>query len=141
MVSKIVKQIAKLETKKLEELREIYGNLYHTEVVPGYKSQLIRKIAYRLQELEYGFLPDKYLKKRQVLADSTAKGKKFGEMSYFKPVTGTKIMKEYHGVVYEVETTAEGFICNGLFFKSLSALASKITGHKTNGLKFFGVKK
>ena len=141
MASSTVKQIAKLETKTLEELREIYGNLYNTEVVPSYKSQLIQKIAYRLQELEYGFLPDKYVKKRQALADSVAKGKKFGEMSYFKPINGTRIMKEYHDVVYEVETTAEGFICRGLFYKSLSALASKITGHKTNGLKFFGVKK
>ena len=61
-----------------------------------------------------------------------SKGKKFGEMSYFKPVAGTKIMKEYHDVVYEVEATAEGFICGVLFYKSLSALAPKITGHKTD---------
>ena len=67
-----------------------------------------------------------------------SKGKKFGEMSYFKPVAGTKIMKEYHDLVYEVEATAEGFICGVLFYKSLSALAPKITGHKTNDLKFFG---
>ena len=102
---------------------------------------MIQKISYRLQELEYGFLSEKYVKKSDSLANEMSKGKKFGKMLYFKPINGTKIMKEYHDVVYEVETIAEGFLCNGLFYKSLSALASKITGHKMNGLKFFRVKK
>jgi hypothetical protein len=48
---------------------------------------------------------------------------------------------EYCKKKYEVETTSEGFMCKGLLYKSLSALATKITGHKTNGLLFFGVKK
>jgi hypothetical protein len=54
---------------------------------------------------------------------------------------GNWICKEYHGKKYEVEAVDDGFVCGGLFYKSLSALANEITGHKTNGLKFFGVQK
>jgi hypothetical protein len=94
-----------------------------------------------LQELEYGFLSEKYVKKLNFLANEMAKGKQFGEISYCKPVNGTRICKEYHGTKYEVESVEDGFVCGGMLYKSLSSLANKITGHKTNGLKFFGVKK
>jgi hypothetical protein len=94
-----------------------------------------------LQELEYGFLSEKYVKRLDFLANEMAKGKQFGEISYCKPACGTRICKEYHGEKYEVESVEGGFVCGGLFYKSLSSLASKITGHKTNGLKFFGIKK
>jgi hypothetical protein len=119
----------------------MYEKLYCEKSSTNSRSQLIKDIAYRLQELEYGFLPEKYTKKLESLANEMSKGKQFGEISYLKPVNGTGICKEYHGVKYEVETTETGFICDGLKYKSLSALAGKITGHKTNGLKFFGVKK
>jgi hypothetical protein len=102
---------------------------------------LIRQIAYKLQELEYGFLSEKYVKKLNFLANEMAKGKQFGEISYCKPINGTRICKEYHGTKYEVESVEDGFVCGGFFYKSLSSLANKITGHKTNGLKFFGIKK
>jgi hypothetical protein len=94
-----------------------------------------------MQELEYGFLSDRCAKRLDSAANELAKGKQFGEITYCKPINGTRICKEYHGKKYEVESVDDGFVCGGLFYKSLSALANEITGHKTNGLKFFGVKK
>lgn len=49
--------------------------------------------------------------------------------------------KEYHGIKYEVDYADDGFVCNGMKYNSLSSLATKITGHKTNAPKFFGVSK
>jgi hypothetical protein len=125
----------------MADLRSTYEKLYCEKTRANSRAQLIRQIAYRLQELEYGFLSEKYVKKLDYLANEMAKGKQFGEVSYCRPVNGTRVCKEYRGKKYEVESVEGGFACCGLFYKSLSALASKITGHKTNGLKFFGVKK
>jgi hypothetical protein len=56
-------------------------------------------------------------------------------------VNGTKICKEYKGVTYEIEVVSGGFLCNGFVYKSLSALATKITGNRTNGPLFFKAQK
>jgi hypothetical protein len=86
-------------------------------------------------------LSEKYGKKLERLTDEFEKGKCFAAKKFFKPTHGTRIKRTYNGVNYEVETTQNGFVFEGLQYKSLSALANEITGHKTNGLKFFGVKK
>jgi hypothetical protein len=141
MSNNILKQIVNLKSKSTKELEELYTSLYSEKPTLNSKQQLIRDIAYRLQELEYGFLSEKHNKKLDSLVKEAAKGKKFCKAKYYKPVNGTKICKEYHDQKYEVKTASEGFMYNGLIYKSLSVLATKITGHKTNGLLFFGVKK
>jgi hypothetical protein len=58
----------------------------------------------------------------------------------YKPLIGSKIIKEYHDKTYEILVVDGGFSFKGEIFKSLSAIATKITGTRWNGLKFFGVK-
>ena len=140
MGNNITKQILDLDKKPIKDLRELYEKLYFEEAKSTTRCILIRKIAYRLQELEYGFLSEKHAKKLEKLTNDFDKGKLFAGQRYFKPTRGTKIKRIYNGINYEVETVEDGFICGGMKYKSLSALASKITGNKTNGIKFFGVK-
>lgn len=54
--------------------------------------------------------------------------------------TGTKLVREWHGVVYEVAVVEDGFVWNGTRYRSLSAIARAITGTHWNGLVFFGLK-
>jgi hypothetical protein len=54
-------------------------------------------------------------------------------------MVGTKIVKEYKGKTHEVTVVEEGFSYGGAIFKSLSAVAQKITGTKWNGLRFFNI--
>ncbi|GHT95763.1 hypothetical protein FACS1894122_13550 [Alphaproteobacteria bacterium] len=54
-------------------------------------------------------------------------------------MVGTKIIKEYKGKLIEVLVVNNGFSYSGEIFKSLSAIATQITGTKWNGLKFFQV--
>lgn len=53
--------------------------------------------------------------------------------------TGTKFIRSYKGIKYEVEVTQKGFIYKGKIYKSLSAIARLITGTQWNGKLFFGV--
>ena len=58
----------------------------------------------------------------------------------FALMPGVKLCKDWRGVQHEVEVAQEGFEYNGQHFKSLSAIATKITGAKWSGPKFFGLK-
>ena len=55
--------------------------------------------------------------------------------------SGTKFIRQWQGVAHEIEATGPDFIYNGESYKSLSAIARKITGTQWNGKLFFGVKK
>lgn len=96
-----------------------------------------QKLAYRIQELAYGGLDVSTEQKLVAAAKSIdtqrQKGKKYAQS------VGTKIVKEYKERIYEVFAVEDGFAYGGAVYKSLSAVATKITGTKWNGLKFFGI--
>jgi hypothetical protein len=54
--------------------------------------------------------------------------------------TGTRIVREWNGHVHEVAVVDGGYEYRGEFFKSLSPIATKITGTKWSGPAFFGTK-
>ena len=55
-------------------------------------------------------------------------------------LAGTKLYRVYRGKQYEVTIVRDKeFVFNGETYKSLSAIARKITGMRWNGKQFFGV--
>lgn len=54
-------------------------------------------------------------------------------------VDGTKLIREFRGRKYTVLVLQDGYEFNGEKYRSLSAVANKITGTRWNGKKFFGV--
>ena len=57
-----------------------------------------------------------------------------------RPITGTRLLREWQGVEQIVTVTADGFEWQGRPYKSLSAIARAITGARWNGWTFFGLK-
>jgi hypothetical protein len=54
---------------------------------------------------------------------------------------GTKLLREWHGEIYEVLVSDQGYVYGGKLYKSLSAIARYITGSSWSGKKFFGIKR
>lgn len=54
---------------------------------------------------------------------------------------GSKLIRSYQGLKYEVEIVANGYLYENRLYKSLSGVAKAITGKSWNGNVFFGVKK
>ena len=133
MNKSIVKQVLELESKTMSELHKIHSNLF-MENPSGLlsKEYLIRKLAYRIQELSIGGLDPKSKAKLSEAAGGSVKAKQTSLLA------GTKIRREYNNIIHEVEVTEDGFEYNGQRWSSLSAIATKITGTKWNGQKFFG---
>ena len=127
----------------LKELDEIWRTLFDHEPEIASKRYMIGKIAYKIQEQVYGCLDKETESKIQACAKNVmSRSDRATEKKSHKfcPMIGTKIVKEYRDKVHEVVVVDSGFAYEGVVYKSLSAIATKITGTKWNGLKFFGIK-
>jgi hypothetical protein len=133
----IIRQVLKLKTMSLNELRDLWYSLYKHDPISDTKMYMIPQLAYRIQELAYGGTDEATERKIQQVAHDISKGKK----KSYKPLLGTKIVKEYRDKLHEIFVVADGFSYNGRVYGSLSAVAQQITGTKWNGLVFFNVKK
>lgn len=54
--------------------------------------------------------------------------------------TGTQLVREWNGRIYRVLVTEDGFEMDGQSYRSLSAIAKRITGAGWSGPRFFGLK-
>ena len=64
-----------------------------------------------------------------------------GKTKARKIVKGTRFQRDWKGKTYEVIVHEDGqYEYDGVKYRSLSAIADRITGSHWNGKKFFGVK-
>jgi hypothetical protein len=56
------------------------------------------------------------------------------------PAAGTRLVREFRGQSIPVEVLEKGFRYQDNIYKSLSAVARKVTGTQWNGFLFFGLK-
>lgn len=54
---------------------------------------------------------------------------------------GTQLVREWNGRIYRVRVTDDGFEMDGQLYRSLSAIAKRITGAGWSGPRFFGLSK
>ena len=97
---------------------------------------------YRLQELFHGGVSEADLALLDRIADKDplANLKRLEDRNKLK-VPGTRLLRVWKGRQHEVIVDTDGkFIYRGKRFRTLSAIARKITGVQWNGKQFFGVK-
>ncbi|WP_353283056.1 DUF2924 domain-containing protein [Wolbachia endosymbiont (group A) of Pogonocherus hispidulus] len=123
----------------MEELREIWKDLFQSDAPPYSKKSLIKRVAYRLQEIACGSMSGEGEKKLTSLRNQLEQGKKVWSGNAL-PV-GTVLTKEYKGEIHKVTVRGKrSFTYKDQLYTSLSAIATEIAGTRWNGLVFFGVK-
>ena len=137
--------LAEIEQLKLADLRKYFKQLYGFEVKGFRMETLRRRIAYRLQERRLGGLSKSDAEFLDRLADEDDLANlKTPDIPYqpgTKIVPGTKFTREWHGRTYEVIYHGyREYEYDGKSFRSLTAIASHITGTHWPGTAFFGVK-
>jgi hypothetical protein len=114
------------------ELAAEWQAQFGTPPPPKLRMELMLPVLiYRIQENAYGLSAPKGKSRIEVLVVA-ANSRRFK--------TGTKIIREWRGKVHEVTVTPEGYLYGGETYKSLSAIAYRITGTKWSGPAFFGTK-
>ncbi len=133
--------LTRLPELDLGELRQQWRALYKADASPHLSRELlVRAVAYRMQEVASGGLrPERQRQLRQI-----AQGfKETGETRRrVRPElkSGSRLVREWQGRTYEVLVLDYGFSWQGTHYRSLSALARKITGTAWSGPLFFGLK-
>ncbi len=159
MPESITSRIQALRGMTVAELREKHLELFGTETRSHHKDQLFKRLAWRVQELEYGGLSERAKRRAEEIANdldarilpprNRGNGKDhLREMvpvqtraSGIRLIPGTILTREYRGEVHQVTVLEKGFEYGGGVFRSLSGIARTITGTQWNGKLFFGLKK
>ena len=133
--------LSRLPKLDIHELREEWRFLYKTDASPHLSRELlIRAVAHRRQEVALGALrPEPQRQLRQIAQELKQTGT---AARRFRPQLkpGTRLMREWQGRTYEVVVLDDGCSWQGTRYRSLSAIARKITGTAWSGPLFFGLK-
>jgi hypothetical protein len=142
----ILQQVTALRNMPLDRLRQKWRALFGTDAPAYSASHMVRRLAYRLQELHYGGLAAAAQEAlAQVAAEEAAAGnarRNAGRKrrSANTPALGTRLVREWHGKRHEVTVCHDGtFEYAGTRFRTLSAVAKVISGQHCSGPRFFGL--
>jgi hypothetical protein len=133
-------ELAGLPALDRKELIEKWRTLYGTEPPGGSHNKLLTyAIAHRLQEQALGGLKPTTRRFLEKAAEDHASRQPILPVISLK--TGTRLLREWHGITYEVVIMEDSVQCNGKCYHSLSEVARIITGAHWSGPLFFGLKK
>ena len=141
MTKSVVAQIGALKSMDAKALKGRWRELFDTEPPPYNRRFLESRLAYRIQELAFGGLKPATVERLAALARQVGgKAASRPRVAQERPITGTRLLREWQGVEHSVTVRDDGFEYQGRPYKSLSAIARLITGTRWNGWIFFGLK-
>ena len=140
MSTKLEGEIASLRRISREHLKDRWRALYKAAPPAAFTPDLLaRGIAWKLQEKALGGLSAEV--KRLVAIDGAGEGSPAPRRSVSRLTLrpGNRLVRRWRGRTYVVDATETGFSYDGAIFGSLSEIATKITGTRWSGPKFFGL--
>ena len=152
----VEKEVAALKAMTVPELRARYAEVFGEECRSRHKQFLWKRIIWRMQANEEGGLSERARRRAEELAKdadlrlSAPKVKAVGAGPSVcgrieappdsrLPVPGTVLVREYKGRTIRVTVLEKGFEYEGVVYRSLSAVAQKVTGAHWSGHLFFGL--
>jgi hypothetical protein len=156
----IAREVVALKRMTVKELRGRYVEAFGEATRSGNRDWLWKRIAWRMQANAEGGLTERARRRAEELAndadlrirrpaspaptgdDSNTTTSPFRvEQDDRLPMAGTLLKREYKGQTVQVRVLPKGFEFDGDVYRSLSAVARKITGTHWNGYHFFGLTK
>ena len=134
-------ELAELRGLDATALKQRWRVLYRTDA-PAHIGQalLLQAIAYRLQERALGGLKRSTRRLLERIAEDNVRRRSPTETPTMSVAPGTVLIREWHGVSHRVTVLADGVQLRGTRYRSLSAVARKITGSRWSGPRFFGLR-
>ena len=140
-VAEADRQIAELVDRSTHELRLAWRQLYCTGPPRGLsRDLLIRALANQLQERTHGGASRALRRRLQTLAGEFERGGASFDPALL-PKTGTTLVRQWRGHTHTVLVHNDGFEHEGQLYRSLTAIAERITGAHWSGPRFFGLTK
>jgi hypothetical protein len=95
-------------------------------------------LAFRIQERQRGPIPGDMQRRLSEALETYSPGGTVSPVGRYK--AGIRIVREWGGVIHEVQVTDEGYVYQEVVYTSLSPIANLITGTRWSGPMFFGTK-
>ncbi len=135
MTEDLAASLAGLQSCDRKVLVDRWVELFGLPPPPNLSVQLLRSgITYELQAAQVGTLNRRTEEELvRLKGSSTAKPAR-------RPRPGAQLMREWNGVAHIVDIIDGGYRYRGETYKSLTAIAYKITGARWSGPRFFGLK-
>ena len=149
-----------LNRMTVTQLRERYAEVFGEVTRSFNKQHLVKRIAWRLQAIHEGDISERARRRARELSNDAdlrirppAAPAEAGDnggtaTSPFRvepddrlPMAGTLLKREYKGRTIQVRVLQDGFEFDGDVYRSLSAVARKVTGAHWNGYHFFRLPK
>lgn len=163
MEREVYAEIERLRETGVAQLQQRYRELYGEEPRSRHRVFLWKRVAWRLQALSEGDLTERARQRAMELAKdadlrvrapqdftkacapSPAALTVTGPISHGHdprlPMPGVLLRREYRGRQIRVLVLEDGFEWDGEVYRTLSAIAKKVTGIQWNGFAFFGLTK
>jgi hypothetical protein len=154
------KELATLERMPVRDLRLRFAEVFGEPTNTRHKDWLVKRIIWRMQAVAEGDLTERARRRAEELANdadlrfrppkapSTTPepvqaplGAPAPNGETRSPVQATVLTRVYKGKTLQVNVRPVGFEYEGEVYKSLSAVAKKITGSHCNGYLFFRLTK
>ena len=133
--AEVAREIASLATLDRESLVRRWRTVYGMPPPDKLSRALLEKaLAYEIQCAAFGGLST--ATKRALRAAASSQGKTNGMRRVSR---GARLIREWNGIVHELDVTDDGYIWQDQSYKSLTAIACQITGTKWSGPRFFGL--
>ncbi len=145
----IAEEITELRGLPVRDLVVRYKAVYGKPPRVKHREHLWRRIAWKIQEQRFGGLSGAARKKLDELIaeidiplvpEQTETNKPVKRVNG-EPAIGTTLVRVWHGQEIHATRTEEGWECDGVVHRSLTAAAMAVTGTHWNGRLFFGLTK
>ena len=137
----VMQQLAELDHLAIDQLADRWRALIGGDAPRRNRRYLVKRLAYRIQELAYGGLSTET---KTQLAETYQRQGRVSRSTDAQPaqsiLPGTALLREWRGTVYRVTVCRNGYEYAGKLYTSLTAIACAITGAKCSGPAFFRVK-
>lgn len=128
----VASEVERVGALDLAGLRQLWAKRYGKPPTLRSVSLLRLFLAWRIQAEAFGGLDRATRRQLQRKTNGEAEGLHLG--------IGARLTRTWQGRQIEVIVEAEGFRWDGRMFRSLSAVATAITGSRWNGPRFFGLR-
>ena len=140
-ITEVERQIAGLAGRSTQDLRVVWRQSHHTGPPLGLsRDLLIRALAHQLQERSYGGVSRALRRRLQSLARASENGTMTVDPGLVLRA-GTTLVRQWRGHTHTVLVHKDGFEHEGRRYRSLTAIAERITEGHWSGPRFFGLTK
>jgi len=138
-LTEVERQIAGLANRSTQDLRVAWRQLHRTGPPLGLsRDLLIRALAHQLQEQSYGGVGRALRRRLQSLAGASEKAAMAVDPGLVLKA-GTTLVRQWRGHTHTVLVHTDGYEHEGQHYRSLTAIAERITEAHWSGPRFFGL--